>query len=60
MGAPNFPSSEDRQSFADKAASQRSCVVRCLWPGCGNFPYRFDAGGIFACSNRVESNESTG
>jgi len=55
QGAPNFCSSEERQAFADKAASERVCVVRCLWPGCGHFPLSFDAGGIFACSNREES-----
>ena len=53
-GAPNFSSSEERQAFADKVATERTCVVRCLWPGCGGFPFRFDSGGIFACSNKMK------
>jgi len=49
-GAPNFANSGERQAFADKMAGKGDCVVRCLWPGCGMFPFCFDDGGIFACS----------
>ena len=44
----------ERYTIADKQAKESNAVVRCVWPGCGAFPYCFDGNTVFGCINHSE------
>lgn len=44
----------ERYAVAEKMAKENCAVVRCVWPGCGMFPFCFDDNTIFGCVNYKE------
>lgn len=47
---------DERYLLARKAVElarerKTTLVVRCIWPGSGLFPFLFDGGTVFACTN---------
>ncbi len=45
---------DERYIQAKERATTNKSVVRCIWPGSGVFPFNFDGGTVFGCSNFKE------